>query len=471
MAESVGASREDIPLKRGKSSRKWHHCPGYSEDHSGGSKYISGAFGTLTLIITLALFVQIYYGDYQVVPHGSVASDDLECSTIGTHVLKKGGGAVDAAIATSICLCVATPHVTGLDAEGKMLIYDHKSRTRPVVIDFSHRTVNSSDLPSLVMGLAHAHKRFGRLPWSELVYPSVVLARKGAVASKMLTQAISESKLEDLFGRLEPGHIFKQENLTYTLEDIANTTESELYSYLEKINETSLTTSVVRKIEFARYNVFAPHEDVFIEEALREIGKTNYTERDVNSFDFISKTARLVESFHENGTYHEGTISNVAVMDTDDVYVSLVTGLYQFFGTGEKTSLGYFEDVKNKLTTCTRTPLLITDKRYVCGRRFVFGANNLSTALRILTALLIGNINGRDALEAPRYRVDGAGKIGFEGAHSPVFGGEMLKDFEKIGFELYAVREPYESSNIVEKFRDELSSHSDSRGGGIASRF
>lgn len=52
----------------------------------------------------------------QVVPHGSVATDSLECSNTGTSVLKLGGNAVDAAIASAFCLAVATPHITGLDA-------------------------------------------------------------------------------------------------------------------------------------------------------------------------------------------------------------------------------------------------------------------------------------------------------------------------------------------------------------------
>lgn len=52
----------------------------------------------------------------QVVPHGSVATDSLECSSVGTQILKEGGNAVDAAIASTFCLAVVTPHLTSLDA-------------------------------------------------------------------------------------------------------------------------------------------------------------------------------------------------------------------------------------------------------------------------------------------------------------------------------------------------------------------
>lgn len=55
--------------------------------------------------------------------------------------------------------------------------------------------------------------------------------------------------------------------------------------------------------------------------------------------------------------------------------------------------------------------------------------------------------------------------------HLPSFNDEVLKYLEILTLKPYEVPEPYESSNIVEKLKDELSSHSDSRGGGIASRF
>lgn len=55
--------REDIPLKSGIRNSKLCDC---SEECLGGSKFINCAFGSLTLIITVALLVQIYYGDYQV---------------------------------------------------------------------------------------------------------------------------------------------------------------------------------------------------------------------------------------------------------------------------------------------------------------------------------------------------------------------------------------------------------------------
>lgn len=59
----VGELREDIPLKTGAKNARLCDC---GEECMGGSKFINFAFGSLTLIITVALLFQINHGDYQV---------------------------------------------------------------------------------------------------------------------------------------------------------------------------------------------------------------------------------------------------------------------------------------------------------------------------------------------------------------------------------------------------------------------
>lgn len=63
---------------------------------------------------SLVRHLHIYFVLPQLVPHGSVATDNAECSTIGTDILKSGGNAVDAAVASTLCMGVVNPHVTGL---------------------------------------------------------------------------------------------------------------------------------------------------------------------------------------------------------------------------------------------------------------------------------------------------------------------------------------------------------------------
>lgn len=50
----------------------------------------------------------------QVVPHGSVVSDNSDCSAAGVAIMKKGVSAVDAVISTLFCLSVVSPHLVGV---------------------------------------------------------------------------------------------------------------------------------------------------------------------------------------------------------------------------------------------------------------------------------------------------------------------------------------------------------------------
>lgn len=59
--------------------------------------------------------------------HAAVAADHKLCSKVGRDILKKGGHAVDAAIATALCVGVLNPHSAGLGGGGFMIIYDRKS--------------------------------------------------------------------------------------------------------------------------------------------------------------------------------------------------------------------------------------------------------------------------------------------------------------------------------------------------------
>ena len=73
----------------------------------------------------------------------AVASDSGNCSQAGARILKRGGSAVDAAIATIFCLGVVNCQSTGLGGGGFMVVHQSKYPDSPVVIDF--REVAPSD--------------------------------------------------------------------------------------------------------------------------------------------------------------------------------------------------------------------------------------------------------------------------------------------------------------------------------------
>ena len=67
--------------------------------------------------------------------HAAVATDNAECSKIGRNILKKGGSAVDSAIAAILCVGVINLHSTGIGGGGFMMVYDSHKRSAEM-IDF-----------------------------------------------------------------------------------------------------------------------------------------------------------------------------------------------------------------------------------------------------------------------------------------------------------------------------------------------
>ncbi|HMQ15841.1 MAG TPA: gamma-glutamyltransferase, partial [Phycisphaerae bacterium] len=148
---------------------------------------------------------------------GMVASDSAEASQIGADVLKAGGNAFDAAIATSLALAVARPQSTGLGGGGFLLAYvahdesfvaldfrevapaaastqryDAARRRNP---DGPSPSVYGGDplaVPGQVAGLAEISRRFGTRPWGELVRPAAELARRGFTVDGALLEARDE---------------------------------------------------------------------------------------------------------------------------------------------------------------------------------------------------------------------------------------------------------------------------------------
>lgn len=131
---------------------------------------------------------------------GAVTSAAPEATAIGLAVLQRGGNAVDAAVAVAFALGVAHPTAGNIGGGGFMVVrtpkgevtsFDYRevaprAATRDMYLDDKGQPTRDSRLgpraagiPGDVAGLELAHKRYGKLPWRELVLPSVALARDG----------------------------------------------------------------------------------------------------------------------------------------------------------------------------------------------------------------------------------------------------------------------------------------------------
>ena len=202
-----------------------------------------------------------YILDYDAVNHpviargGMVASQNAVASRVGASILAKGGNAVDAAVATAMTLSVTLPQAGNLGGGGFALIYIAKEN-RTVALDYYPQAplATTSDLlrgadgkldpdkrysylgvgvPGTVMGLWEMHRRYGRLPWRQLVEPAVALARDGLTVTDELVYGLNLQRealildpptRQNLFKTGEavyrPGEILRQPQLAWSLTQV-----------------------------------------------------------------------------------------------------------------------------------------------------------------------------------------------------------------------------------------------------------
>ncbi len=169
--------------------------------------------------------------------NGMVVSDSDIASSIGVDVLKKGGNAIDAAVATAFALAVTHPQagniggggfIVFLNSEGISTTIDFREKAPlassstmflnengEINNDSNHEGALSIGVPGTVAGLYYAHQKYGSLPWRDLVDPAVKLALEGFSFNWMLReQAERFYNLKDEFPFM--GSFFNNEAGTIT---------------------------------------------------------------------------------------------------------------------------------------------------------------------------------------------------------------------------------------------------------------
>lgn len=189
---------------------------------------------------------------------GAVAAPDEYAAKVAAEVLKKGGNAVDAAVATAFTLAITYPEAGNIGGGGFMTLFmdgkpyflDYretapKAATKTMYLDDKGEVIENLSLvgakaagvPGTVMGLWEAHKRFGKLPWSELLTPAIGYANSGFKVADQQFQyredAIGlfngKTNFTAHFGSMRPGETFKQPLMAKTLERIAANGPDEFY--------------------------------------------------------------------------------------------------------------------------------------------------------------------------------------------------------------------------------------------------
>lgn len=155
----------------------------------------------------------------------AVVSQERHASEIGRDVLRSGGNAFDAAIATAFALAVTHPAAGNLGGGGFLVAYDAGQRE---VITFNFREMapakadsrmylgpngrtvphhragaRAAAVPGTVRGLGLIHARLGKTPWRDLVRPAARLAREGFAVSPTLARSLNQQLHSR--ARIEPG--------------------------------------------------------------------------------------------------------------------------------------------------------------------------------------------------------------------------------------------------------------------------
>jgi gamma-glutamyltranspeptidase/glutathione hydrolase len=189
---------------------------------------------------------------------GLVVSVSPPATDVGVEILKRGGNAVDAAIAVGFAEAVTWPEAGNIGGGGFMLVYPGGGK-EPVVFDFREtapaaatkdlfangvdfHSVKTAGVPGTVRGFELAHKRFGKLPWKDLVAPAIKFAEDGFPVTDGLAKSLnrvlddrktSNAEFRRIFGQSEKwkaGDVLKQPDLAKALKAVAEKGSAGFYT-------------------------------------------------------------------------------------------------------------------------------------------------------------------------------------------------------------------------------------------------
>ena len=199
---------------------------------------------------------------------GMVVSQRMIASEVGAEILKKGGNAVDAAVATGLALAVVLPRAGNLGGGGFMVVY-LKEEDKTIAIDYREKAPSaatrdlfldkngdydrkkaqfsllSAGVPGSVAGFHHALTKYGTLSWQEVLEPAIRLAEKGFVIPHDLANTLASKRYRERLssnpaaakvffkedkGLYSAGEILIQKDLASTLKELSKNGPDAFYS-------------------------------------------------------------------------------------------------------------------------------------------------------------------------------------------------------------------------------------------------
>jgi gamma-glutamyltranspeptidase / glutathione hydrolase len=194
----------------------------------------------------------------EVISQSALAMPDKYSAQVSEDILRAGGNAVDAAVAAGFTLAVTIPDAGNIGGGGFMLIHmdgedaflDYREKaplaaSRDMYLDEKGDLIDQASLiggqaaavPGTVAGFWAAHKRFGKLPWVDVIAPAVKLAADGFSPHKITVDYVRKVddwfddrvNFKEYFGHMSEGERFRQPELAATLKRIAEHGPDDFY--------------------------------------------------------------------------------------------------------------------------------------------------------------------------------------------------------------------------------------------------
>jgi gamma-glutamyltranspeptidase/glutathione hydrolase len=188
----------------------------------------------------------------------AIAIPDNYGARVAEDILNSGGNAVDAAVATGFALAVTFIDAGNIGGGGFMTVkmdndiafLDYREKAplkahKDMYLDAQGNVIGNITLiggqaagvPGTVAGFWEAHKRFGKLPWNEVVKPAIDLAVNGFLPAPILVDSIhsmeqrfdGKTNFYDYFNHINSSKVFKQPELAKTLGRIAEFGADDFY--------------------------------------------------------------------------------------------------------------------------------------------------------------------------------------------------------------------------------------------------
>lgn len=221
-------------------------------------------------------------------PHAMVASNNKLAAEVGAEIMKEGGNAIDAAVATGFALAVAFPEAGNLGgggymvirmADGRVAALDYRetaplAATHDMYVGANGKVTGesvigprASGVPGAVAGMLEAHRKYGVLSVSKVLAPAIRLASEGFLVDSTLFRSLGNEKyrIESFAGKpvffpdgAQPpiGSRLRQPQLARTIKLIADSGAAVFYrgSIADSIvAEMQRDGGLITKADLARY--------------------------------------------------------------------------------------------------------------------------------------------------------------------------------------------------------------------------